>query len=103
MIKALARLISSRYKLKTSSADSQESSCHSAFFPGGKAPNDSPDHAAEPVVFVGQGQVLHHAEAVPSRWQHRPPQLLLRQALQDPEDMWRCWFRKSSSSSVSVV
>ena len=39
---AFARLISFRYKLKTSSADSPGSTCHSALRPCGKKSNDSP-------------------------------------------------------------
>ena len=39
---AFARLISSRYRLKTSSAYSPGSTCHSALGPCGKESNDSP-------------------------------------------------------------
>jgi hypothetical protein len=61
-ITAFERSISSRYRAKTSAADSPE-----------------------PVVLVGQRQVLHQAQAVPPRGQHRPPQLIFRQVLQDAE------------------
>jgi hypothetical protein len=45
------------------------------------------DDATEPIVLVGQGQVLNHAQACPSGRQHRPPQLLVGQALQDAKHM----------------
>jgi len=38
-------------------------------------------------VLVGQGQVLHHAQAAPPGGQHRPPQLLLGEALQDAHNV----------------
>ena len=45
------------------------------------------DDAAEPVVLIGQGPVLNHAQARPPGREHRPPQLPVGQARQDAEHM----------------
>jgi hypothetical protein len=85
---AFDRSISSRYRPKTSSADSPGPICHSASRPSGEEVERLAAHdAAEPVVLVRYGQVLDHAQAVPPGRQHRPPQLLLGQAFQDAQHM----------------
>jgi hypothetical protein len=38
-------------------------------------------------MLIGEGEVLDHAQAVPSRRQDRPPHLLLRQAIEDAKHM----------------
>jgi DNA-binding transcriptional LysR family regulator len=40
---------------------------------------------AEPEPLVVDGEVPHQGQARPARWQHRPPEVLLGQAAEDPE------------------